>query len=217
MERIRAFFTENLGLKVLSLILAFFLWLFVKGGMREEVAVMVPVELEKVPSTLCVRGIDPPSVTIRLGGVLSQLNRLRLDEMSVRLNLSGARPGINTFLLRPGDFSLPPGVEILRISPSEVKVRLSTLTSKRVKVRVALRGTPAEGFSVKEVKVEPPSVLLKGPWEELKRLEEVDTEEVDIKGIKGDFEVEVPIRLEGLPIRCEPNKVKVKVGLEASP
>lgn len=215
MERIRAFFTENLGLKLLSLILAFFLWLFVKGSMREEVAVMVPVELEKVPSTLCVRGIDPPSVTVRLRGVLNQLNRLRLEEMSARLDLSGARSGTNTFLLRPDDFSLPPGIEVLRISPSEVKVRLSPLTTKRVRVRVALRGTPAEGFSVREVRVGPPFVLLKGPLEELKGLEEVETEEVDVGGIKEDLEVEVPLRLGGLPVRCEPKKVKVKVELEA--
>jgi len=196
MERIRAFFTENLGLKLLSLILAFFLWLFVKGSMREEVAVMVPVELEKVPSALCVRGIDPPSVTVRLRGVLNQLNRLRLEEMSARLDLSGAQSGTNTFLLRPDDFSLPPGIEVLRISPSEVKVRLSPLTTKRVRVRA-------------------PFVLLKGPLEELKGLEEVETEEVDVGGIKEDLEVEVPLRLGGLPVRCEPKKVKVKVELEA--
>ena len=215
MEKLRRLLTENLSLKVLSVILGFFLWLFVKGSTREEVAVVVPVELEKVPSKLCVRDINPPSVTVRLRGVLHQLNRLRIEELSVRLDMSDAQPGVNTFLLRSEDFSLPPGIEVLRISPAEVRVKLSPLVTKRVQVKAILRGEPAEGMEVAKVEVLPPFAMIQGPQELVKDLTEIRTEEINLNGASRDLELEVPLAISELPLRsCQPSKVKVKVKLQ---
>ncbi len=214
-DKLKRFFAENLGLKIISLFLAFSLWIFVKGSMREEVDARAVVELREVPSHLIVTSVEPEAVNLRLRGFLSQLATLSPRDLRIIVDLRDATQGLNVFKLHSTDLQIPRGVEVLAISPSQVEVRLSRVISKVVRIRPLIKGRPREGFTIKEIKVDPPYVMLRGNPEELDELTEVKTEEIDISGIDEGLYAEVPLQISNLRLKGEPiRKVRIKVEVE---
>ncbi|RLA82439.1 MAG: hypothetical protein DRG31_07385 [Deltaproteobacteria bacterium] len=211
-ERLRGLLTENVGLKAVSLILAFLLWAFVKGTSKGEMTIRVPVEVEGVPDHLIVGKVDPSDVAVRLRGLMHRLNRLKPEEVRIPIELKDARSGLNTFLLRPEDVRIPPGIEVVALSPSEVRMRISELKRKRVPVKVELRGRPAEGYEIGSIRVDPPFVTVSGAKEVVRDLEAVRTEPVNLGDAKETLELEVPLSVGILPLHSlEPKRVKVRV------
>lgn len=208
-ERLKGLLTENLGLKVLSVLFAFLFWAFVKGSTQAEMTVKVPVEVNKVPSGLVVVDLDPAEVGVRLRGLNSRLKGLTPQEVRLRVDLKGVQPGLNTFLLLPQMVKAPAGIEVVAVSPSELKVRVSQVVKKKVAVRVELKGETPPGVSVV---VDPPAVWVSGPKEVVRDLEAVRTEPLDVGAFKGPVELEVPLSRGILPLNTiEPERVKVRL------
>jgi len=211
-ERLRRLLTENLGLKALSVLLAFFFWAFVKGNTQGEMTVRVPVEVNKVPNGLMVVDLDPTEVAVRLRGLTARLKTLGAQEVRLKVDLNDARPGVNTFLLLPQNVKAPAGIEVVAVSPSELKVRVSQVVRKRVPVRVELKGDPPPGVSLGPITVDPPVVWVSGPREVVRDLEAVRTEPIDVGALKGTVELEVPLSRGILPLQAiEPDRVKVRL------
>ena len=84
----------------------------------------------------------------------------------------------------------------LEIEPSTVSVQVSveaTETNKTVPVRPDISGTPAPGFALESLSVEPSVVTLRGLPEVLADIDEVLTEPLSIAGVSGNqsFEAEL--------------------------
>lgn len=215
-ERLGRFLTENVGLKALSVLLAFFFWAFVKGGTQGEVTVRVPVEVNKVPNGLMVVDLDPMEVAVRLRGLTARLKTLEAQEVRIKVDLNDARPGVNTYMLLPQSVKAPAGIEVVAVSPSELKVRVSQVFRKMVPVRVELRGEPPPGAKFGSITVDPPVVSVSGPKEVVRDLEAVRTEPIDVSGLRETLELEVPLSRGFLPLQAiEPERVKVR--LEVAP
>jgi YbbR domain-containing protein len=84
-------------------------------------------------------------------------------------------------------------------TPAAVHVRIEVTvagTTRTVPVIAALRGTPAVGFAMSGVRVEPLTVVIAGPREALQAVSEVSTEEVSVAGARAtvttDAKLDVP-------------------------
>lgn len=182
---LRAMLAENWGLKVVSLALAVTLWLFVVGEKSSEVTLSAPLELARVPATMVIVSPVPASVRVRLNGPSTLLGGVTPQRLTVRLDLDGMQPGISTFEILPSRFDLPRGVEVTYLSPSVITLEADVKIRRTVPLRARTRGSPAEGFSLVEVRLEPGTLEVEGAERALGQLQEIPTEVVDITGLEG--------------------------------
>jgi YbbR domain-containing protein len=209
------FFTKNTTLKVISLILAIILWVFVKSKSGGEVGLVVPLEFYRVPSNLIVTNVTDEAINVRIAGSVIQLQRLPTREIRARIDLSRARPGMNSFDILPDNFNISKGLDITQISPSSVKVELDHVIEKMVHVKPDVEGKPARGYRVSKITVEPPFITLQGAEGQLTKLKEIMTEEVNISDLKETVAVEVPLRIADLRLKKAVKRtVKVTIVFE---
>lgn len=208
-------FTKNPILKIISLILAIILWLFVKSERGGEVGLVVPLELYSLPSRLIATRVTGEAINVRIHGPLSQLERLSTKEIRARIDLSRAKLGPNSFDILPNNFNIPQGLKVSQISPSSVKVELDRVIDKIVRVKPVVKGRPPKGYQVIKISVDPPYVNLQGARRQLSDLREVLTEEVDISDLKETVKVEAPLKLTDLRLTKGTGKrIKVIVEIE---
>jgi YbbR domain-containing protein len=209
------FITKNTTIKVISLILAIILWVFVKSKSGGEVGLVVPLEFYRVPSSLIVTNVTDEAINVRITGSVIQLQRLPTREIRARIDLSRARPGTNSFDILPDNFNISKGLDITQISPSSVKVELDHVIEKMVHVKPVVQGKPARGYRVSKITVEPPFITLQGAEGQLTRLKEIMTEEVNVSDLKETVEVEVPLRIADLRLKKAVKRtVKVTIVFE---
>jgi YbbR domain-containing protein len=121
---------HNLGLKAMSLLLAFMLWLFVAAGREAEISRSVPVLIENIPPGLVVAGNPPSIINVRIKGPRILLFKSRTERFSILLDLKGSKEGITSFPSPGALINLPDGVRVTRVAPASIEVRLAIAVNK---------------------------------------------------------------------------------------
>jgi YbbR domain-containing protein len=116
--------TRHWELKLLALVFAFALWLFVMTSEKSDLILSAPIELDGVPPGLVVSGEQPETVDVQLHGLRGTLARLAPDQLKARLSLAGTQPGEVTLRILPEHVAVPPGITVLRVNPSRIRLVL---------------------------------------------------------------------------------------------
>lgn len=185
--------TENWTFKLVSLILALMLWIFIMGERRLEVGYRVPLELQNIPKELMVANEVPSLVDVRVSGPRTLQMKVSPNDISIIVDLVDLKPGLTTFKQLEERLNLPSGLRVTRLSPSFIDLKLERIKQKLVPVKVALAGEPLTGFKVHNVRVVPDEVIIEGGETELKSISEVTTEEVNLNGVNEGFSLIVPL------------------------
>ncbi len=120
MNWLQKWFTENLGLKLLSLALAAGLWAAFGGDTVTETVFQVPLEFRNVPANLAVFS-EQETAQLRIRGPSRVLQQAKRSDFVLRVDLSPVTgPGERTFPLVAENVEVPASVEVLQLVPSEV-------------------------------------------------------------------------------------------------
>jgi hypothetical protein len=174
-RRVVAAFTHQLPLKATAVFLAIILWFVVNA--KEPQLELVPVRFTPVlDSALVLREPVPPLQAI-VAGSPKELIKLSSNVAIIRRQISADTPDTVVLDLRPGDVSLPDGVDavVRDVQPRSVTLRFESIASRRVRVTsaidVAMRGS---GGAVTPV-FDPSTVVLTGPRHLLQKITSVKT------------------------------------------
>ena len=213
--------TENWTLKLISLVFALVLWMFIMGERRLEVGYRVPLELQNVPKELMVVNEVPSLVDIRISGPRTLQMKVSPNDISIIVDLADLKPGLTTFKSLEERLNLPSGLRVTRLSPSFIDLKLERIKQKLVPIKFKLVGEPLPGFEIVGVKVVPDEVIVEGGETELKNVSEVITEDVDLTGVNDGFSLIVPLVHSGTYTRLKDEKtteIQVEVqSMETSP
>lgn len=185
--------TENWTLKLISLIFALILWVFIMGERRLEVGYRVPLELQNIPVGLMVANEVPSLVDVRVSGPRTLLMKVSPNDISITVDLTDLQPGLTTFKRLEERLNLPSGLRVTRLSPSFIDLKLERIKQKLVPVKISLTGEPLHGYQVGSVKAMPARVIVEGAETELKSVHEVTTDAVDLNGVNEGFSLIVPL------------------------
>jgi len=188
---------RNWGLKLLSLVFALLLWLFVMGEQKAEVGYTVPLELKNLPVGLVVANEVPSLVDVRISGPRTLLSNIQSSALSMSVDLRGLQAGLTTFKRLDQNLNIPSALRVSRLSPSYVEVKLERVRQKTVPVRIAFEGQPVDGAILSEVIIRPESVVIEGAESEVKDVDGVVTEKVDISLAQESFALTLPIDYRG--------------------
>jgi YbbR domain-containing protein len=211
-EKIVAIAGSNVGLKALALIIAVGLWL--AGHRDTERAIEVPVEFRNIPADLMVMDNRVDYVILRLMGPRTLVSTLDADEMRLSLDLNGAKSGSLSYPLAANYFNIPRGVTVARITPPVVHLRLEPVVRRTLPVSVRMSGKPAAGYRITQTIVQPESVAVEGPAEDVGRLDAIETVPVDIEESRGSSRRRVRLSTDGKPLTIIPEQVEVSIAIE---
>ncbi len=230
---------DNLGLKVISLVLGFSLWYVVAGERGAEFVLEIPLEFRNVPEGHEVIEESVKQVDVRLRGSSEFVRALSPQEIQVVVDLSNADPGENTVYVTPDHVRTPYGVRVMRVTPASVKVSLDRTAERTVRAVPRVVGKPASGFELANIRLQPAEILVNGPASRLEGMEQVTTEPISAEGLRETYsqsvrvliddpfvrpidgnEIEVTLEVEeekiekelaGVPISVDPGSVSVKL------
>jgi YbbR domain-containing protein len=188
---------KNLGLKVVSLLLACVVWFIVSAPRREPVReriVTAPLSLVGMPSTLVITTDLPSAVAVRVRGRANDLRTLAAASLEVPVDLSWAQQsGDIEITLRPQLINVPPEIEVVSIVPNKIHFRIEQLRQRALPIRPFLVGDPPAGYQIGEATTDPPLALVSGPASQILKLSEVATERIIMTGRTAGFTQNVAV------------------------
>ncbi len=179
--------------KVVSLILAVFLWVYIGSSKIGEVDFRVPIEVKNLSRSLVVSYMPRKSVTLTLNGVKEDLTNVNVKNLKVFVDLQN--PVIGEKSKYPVEIvrqQIPEGIDF-SLSTNEVTIIVEKRVTKRVKVIPIVSGDVQEGYLMGNVRVTPEYVTISGPASEIADIDSVKTKSIAINNEKKNIAREVSI------------------------
>jgi len=172
---------RNWGIKLTSVLLAFLLWIAVRGEPPAERVITVPLEII-LPADMQITSERPGTVEVTLRGAASSM-WFGQPFPSCRVDLGEVGEGERDVLLKPSDIRMPraTALEVVSIRPARVKLTLEKTISREVPVRV-IRGDPPLDLEVYAVTVEPSKITITGPRSRIQAIRDIPTENISLSG-----------------------------------
>jgi YbbR domain-containing protein len=175
-------FVHNLGLKLVSLLLAIGLWTVVARDPIAEVEMKVPIEFHNLPDNLEIDSASFTEAQIRVRGPERVIHRLQAADLHAEIDLANVRPGERTFDLTSRQVRVPQDLEVVQIIPGQFHLSFDNRETRTVEVRPRVTGNFASGMRVKQVIADPSSIMITGPRRRVEAVEDATTDPVDISG-----------------------------------
>jgi YbbR domain-containing protein len=197
------FLTQNLGTKLISIGVAIVLWIVVLGSRNVEVTKEIPLEVI-TPADIVPSNEIPDRIAFRLSGPKAFLRAI-LDrrEDPIRVNLSGAKPGLVTYRFFSDNIRVPIGVKVLSVNPTAILIKLEYVKRREVPVRPTLQGMAPEGYRIVKAEVKPPTVRIKGAESRVDAVTEVTTLPFDVSGSRQAVERDVGLDLQRMNVQLD--------------
>jgi YbbR domain-containing protein len=208
----KALLTDQLGLKLVSLLMGFSLWYTVSSEQEAEFALSIPIELRNLPEGLEVVEESVQQVEVRLRGPTEILRRLTPQDVNIGVALDDAEAGERLAYLTPRDVGAPFGARVMRVTPTSVRLVLDRTMERSVEVIPRVVGSPAEGFELNDIELSPAAIRVVGPAVRLEGLEQVTTEPVSADGLRERYTRAVRVELDPL-VRLE-REMTVEITLD---
>ena len=124
--------TDNLGWKLLSVLLAVLLWIAVEGEPELVTVQTAPVFYRNVEPAMALVSSPAATVRLELRGPSDVLGRDNLSSVAVLLDLAGVtEAGSRSFPISRSNVTLPAGVSFVRSDPPEVKLHLEHVSESK--------------------------------------------------------------------------------------
>ena len=175
-------FVHNLGLKLVSLILAIGLWTVVARSPVAEIEMKVPIEFHNLPDNLEIDSASFTEAQIRIRGPERLIHQLQAADVHAEVDLASVQTGERTFDLTGRQVRVPQDLEVVQIIPAQFRLSFDTRETRTVEVRPRVTGNFASGLRVKQVIADPPNVMITGPRRRVEAVEDATTDPVDVSG-----------------------------------
>ena len=206
---------ENVGLKILALLLALLLFAVSRQPMAEVRLSGVPLEFRGISPGLEISGDVAQSVSVRVRGPRDAVRSLTPNQLLVIADLSNKESGERNIQLRPDDVFPPENVEVLQIVPPSIKLKLEKTMKRFVTVVPQFEGEVADRMEIYNKIVQPPIIEIEGPRSQVEKLKEVMTETVNLTGRNSSFHVSLDVETPQNAIRVNtpgPITLSVEIG-----
>ncbi|MGH7924114.1 MAG: CdaR family protein [Candidatus Binatus sp.] len=202
----------NLGLRVLALLLAIGLWIFVNAGERGSVETLsVPISYATLPEGMVIVNHPPTQVKIEVTGPRTLLSLLEPERLTLKIDLRSVQTGQSEYKIYPAMFNVGRNTSVTSISPDQVSLDVDRVVTRDVPVHLAVEDKVAPGYTISSVDITPPSVTIVGPGRYVTPLASVNTEPFDLKGLAADTDRSVDIAPPDASVGLSTGHVDVKV------
>ena len=213
-------FLDNLGLKLISLIIALSLFVIVREDKGTEAEIEVSVVLSNIDDHAVFTGELPRTLRVRVRDRWSRLARaLERKPNPYLVDLRGfSNESMYVFdRERLQQLLGVTGLSIQSVYPAEFAVALEPKTERIVPVRPNLVGEPPQGYMVlrERARANPAQVRIWGAKSSVKTIDELLTWPIDLASMDKEARIEVAIQKPSQPyLFLDDDRVKVDVPVQ---
>lgn len=121
----RGLIVKNWKFKLAAVGLASLIWTIAVFDSSSTVRVIeVPIEFRNVPRGLDLYNPSATTLEVQLAGRRWLMDSNQISGLIARFDLRGQKEGWQTLRVDPGTLNLPPGINMMRVRPDEVRLRL---------------------------------------------------------------------------------------------
>ncbi len=215
---IRDLFLNNWALKLLALVLAFVLWLSLIPEERTFSEKTVPVALETLNVPAGMELVEKPGadIDVSIRAPNSIIDTITAANVFAKLDLQEATVFQQEYPLNEGMISIPPGAQVVRISPNKVRLKLERSEELLLEVVPTIVGKPREGRVIAKIELSPSRVRVQGPESKLRERDRVTTSPVNVSEIEATstFTADLILPRPELRLAGSPTRVQVRVTLK---
>jgi len=183
----RRMLTQNLGWKLLSLLLAFALWATVGRVTETVTTVAARVQYKNLADGLAISSGLPDEVTLELRGPSRRLQQADQSTVSVILDFAHIQgPGERTVNISSSNTSLPLGVAFSRAIPAQIRLRFDRILDRDIPVEAQYSGALPDGYQILRTELRPPLLRVRGPESHVAGVAILQTDPIDLTGIVGE-------------------------------
>ncbi len=205
-----------MSLKLISLILAVLLELyFYSPDNSVSVTVLGSIEVRNVPSSFMF--INPPRgekgipARIEIRGPRPLVEQVRASTHRFEIEYPPDQPLLYTVNVDYRQLWLPPGVEVLEVSPSNLTLEFEHKVEKKLPVEVEKTGQLPPGYRLDGITVTPDSISAQGPESELGTLQSLKTQKLNLDGVTDSRKFELALDFRGKLSQLGAHAVTVEV------
>lgn len=210
---VRGFFTNNLGYKLVALLLAGLLWFDTTTDETTVIDYPVPLLIAVEGRDMIVTNDVPNTVDVSFSGTGKDLLRLDRDDLAIAKEIEG---GENDTILvnlqvsdlqRPADLNLVP----VGINPGQVRIVTDRFVEKSVSLEPVGRPDVPAGLDVEDISVEPRRVRIRGVTAEVEPIGSLALDLGQIDPDEGPFDERLKIAVpESLrTVSVDPDSVRI--------
>ena len=206
--------SNNLTAKILSLVLAAILWIYVMNEQNPpiEAVFAVPVEVRNSQQQLVPDDI-PETVRVKLRGPRSVIAGVLAKDIICYVDVKGLSEGRHSVKVAT---VAPTGLEIIETNPDRAAIRLDAVIQRRLPLEFRLTGTAQPGAVISRITGSQEQVRIEGARPLVDNVDKVYVP-VEISNRSTDFQLPAPVipvnkagqTVEGLTL--QPDKVNVAV------
>lgn len=207
---------------VVALLFVTGIWFSFTKGLDTLITLEVPVEYMNRDPAMEIVDASVSNVRLQVGGSGALIKSIRPEQVQVKIDLSKAVAGANTFTITQEDVTLPPGTILKMVDPKSVKVTLDVLTQKELWVQVDWVGELPRYLIMESVEVKPEKVLVIGAKQILSEISTAYTQNVSLDNIYESGSRTIGLALNHPSLKVSPDSkdkielsfvVKERVGL----
>lgn len=207
---------KNMTAKILSVILASILWIYVMNEQNPPVesTVTVPLEARNIADGLIL--VDAPeTVRVKVRGPRSIIAGALPKDLKAYVDLSGLREGRHSAKIYA---QAPTSLELIEVSPDKLTLRIDTGLQRQLPIEIRLSGNAPTGAVIAKATSSTANVIVEGPKSLVEAVDRVIAV-VDLTGKSADYATSVGLlalnregkEVEGVTIN--PGKVNVSINL----
>jgi len=195
----------RLGIAVVgSIIVITGVWFSFTRGLETMTTLEIPIEYMNRDPEMEILDTSVSTVRVHLSGSGALIKSMRPEQVRVRLNLSKAVVGPNTFTIIPENVALPPGVFVKKVEPPVLEVTLDIPMEKELPVQVDWVGKLPEDLILVEAKLNPETIEVIGGIRQLENISTIYTQKVPVDHIKKTGTISVNIALHPPTLKIAP-------------
>lgn len=207
---------ENLGLRILSLVIAIFVWMQYLLVSEQNSVINLPVTLRSIPENITLANF-PKSIPFQVRGRGLDIIKLKLSRTNVFIDAGNIKPGTDIISLSNYTIDLPQNIQLELLGPADTdKLAIHADEFHQKKVPVFLSFTndyTREHFYSLNYSIIPEQITIFGPKSKVQLVDKVTTETITNNMLE---QSEFNVKLNPLPNDVSTSETQIKIKLSAS-
>lgn len=179
-------FTENIGLKALSLSIAVGLFAILYGKQDEQLRTLPVTVVLRPPAEGSDRELMtsiPPNIHLTLRGPARALDRAAQEGL-LPIEIDLRQGNKEQIIFDPRQFKLPPDLKVSIIDPPSIDLDWEDIVVREIPVQASISGQPASGYVVKgEPEPDPATLAARGPRSLVEVVQSARLAPFDVSGL----------------------------------
>jgi uncharacterized protein (TIGR00159 family) len=170
-------------------------WFSFTRGMDALATLEIPVEYMNRAAKMQILDTSVNKVRLDLSGSGALIRSVRPEQVKVRLDLSKAAVGLNTFNIAQENITLPPGVVLKNVKPQVVEVTLDVFVKREIPIQTDWVGKLPGNLRLVEAKLAPEKIQVIGESRILTEISTIYTEKISLDKIEKTGSMTVKVAL----------------------